>query len=57
MGKDITKLLILILIVGALILGIYFLGKSVDNQSKYKHPITHPAQAGNGHEALLSVPA
>lgn len=42
MGKDITKLLILLIIVIAIIAGIYFVGKSVDNQSKYKHPITQP---------------
>lgn len=42
MGKDIIKLVVLIVVVGALILGIYFIGKSVDNQSKYKHPITQP---------------
>lgn len=42
MGKDITKLLILIVIVFAIILGIYVIGKSVDNQSKYRHPITRP---------------
>jgi len=42
MGRDITKLLILIVIVAAIILGIYVVGKSVDNQSKYRHPITQP---------------
>lgn len=42
MGKDIIKLIILIAAVGTLILGIYFVGKSVDNQNKYKHPITQP---------------
>jgi hypothetical protein len=42
MGKDIIKLIILLTVAGALILGIYFVGKSVDNKSKYKHPITQP---------------
>ncbi|MBN1958672.1 MAG: hypothetical protein JXQ81_14140 [Desulfuromonadales bacterium] len=42
MTKDIIKLLILIALVAAIILGIYVVGKSVDNQSKYKHPITQP---------------
>lgn len=42
MGRDIIKLLILIVVVGALILGIYLVGKSVDNKSKYTHPITRP---------------
>lgn len=40
MSKDIIKLLVLSVVVGAIILGIYFFGKSIDNQSKYKHPIT-----------------
>lgn len=42
MSKDIIKLLILLAVVAAIIVGIYFIGKSVDNQSKYKHPITQP---------------
>ncbi len=42
MGKDMIKLLLLCIVVSAIILGLYFLGKSVDNQSKYKHPITQP---------------
>jgi len=42
MIKDLLKLLILVLILGVIIIGIYFIGKSVDNQSKYKHPITQP---------------
>ncbi len=42
MIKDLIKLLILLVIVGAIIVGIYFFGKSVDNQSKYTHPITRP---------------
>lgn len=42
MGKDIVKLLVLLVVVAAIILGIYFLGKSVDNKSKYQHPITRP---------------
>ncbi len=42
MGKDIIKLILLIIVVGVIILGIYFAGKSVDNKSKYQHPITKP---------------
>jgi uncharacterized protein (UPF0333 family) len=42
MGKDIVKLLTLLIVVAAVILGIYFLGKSVDNKNKYQHPITRP---------------
>ncbi|MCF6265062.1 MAG: hypothetical protein L3J57_00770 [Desulfuromusa sp.] len=42
MTKDIIKLLILLAIVAAIILGIYVLGQSVDNKSKYQHPITKP---------------
>lgn len=42
MSKDIIKLLVLLAIVAAVIVGIYFVGKSVDNQSKYQHPITRP---------------
>ncbi|MDX2493484.1 MAG: hypothetical protein QNK27_00785 [Desulfuromusa sp.] len=42
MTKDIIKLLILLVVVAAIILGIYFLGQSVDNKSKYQHPITKP---------------
>lgn len=42
MTKDLLKLIILIIIVGAIIVGVYFIGKSIDNQSKYRHPITRP---------------
>ena len=42
MVKDIIKLLFLIIVVGVIILGLYLAGKSVDNQSKYQHPITKP---------------
>lgn len=42
MKKDLLKLLILVIVVGAIIIGIYFIGKTVDNQSKYRHPITQP---------------
>jgi hypothetical protein len=45
MGKDIIKLIILIVAVGALILEICLAGKSVDNKSKYKHPITQPGSS------------
>lgn len=42
MKKDMIKLAALIIIVGAIIAGIYFIGQSVDNKSKYQHPITKP---------------
>jgi len=42
MGKDILKLLFLVIVVGGIIFGLYIAGKSVDNQSKYQHPITRP---------------
>ena len=42
MSKDLIKLLALVVVVAAIILGVYLLGKSVDNKSKYKHPITQP---------------
>ncbi len=42
MTKDIIKLILLLVVVAAIILGIYVLGKSVDNKSKYQHPITKP---------------
>ncbi len=40
MSKDMLKLVILLIVVAVIILGIYFLGKSVDNKSKYQHPIS-----------------
>ncbi len=42
MKKDMIKLLIFIVILAAVITGIYFVGKSIDNKSKYQHPITRP---------------
>ena len=42
MSKDIVKLLILLVVVVAIIVGITIFGKSVDNKTKYKHPITRP---------------
>ena len=42
MTKDIIKLVVLLVIVAAVILGIYFFGKTIDNQKKYQHPITKP---------------
>jgi len=42
MSKDIVKLLILLVIVIAIIVGITIFGKSVDNKTKYQHPITRP---------------
>ncbi len=42
MKKDVVKLLIFIVVLAAVILGIYVVGKSIDNKSKYQHPITRP---------------
>ncbi len=42
MSKDIVKLLILLVVVIAIIVGITIFGKSVDNKTKYQHPITRP---------------
>lgn len=42
MLKDLLKLTALVIVVAGLIVGIYLLGQTVDNQSKYKHPITRP---------------
>ncbi len=42
MTKDIFKLIILLVVVAAIILGIYFFGKTIDNKKKYQHPITRP---------------
>lgn len=42
MTKDIIKLIILVILTIALCISIYYAGKSIDNQSKYRHPITQP---------------
>ncbi len=42
MTKDIIKLLALLVVAGAIIFGLYVMGKSVDNKSKYQHPISRP---------------
>lgn len=42
MIKNIITLLMLLMVVAAVILGIHYLGKQVDNQKKYTHPITRP---------------
>ena len=42
MKKDMIKLLIFIVILAAVIAVIYFVGNSIDNKSKYQHPITRP---------------
>jgi hypothetical protein len=42
MSKDIIKLLVLLAIILAVIAGITIFGKSIDNKSKYQHPITRP---------------
>lgn len=42
MTKDIIKLIILLVVVAAVILGIFFFGKTIDNKNKYQHPISRP---------------
>jgi uncharacterized membrane protein YbjE (DUF340 family) len=42
MGKDIIKLVALLVVLLAIIFGLYVFGQSVDNKSKYQHPITQP---------------
>ena len=42
MTKDIIKLMVMLVVVVAIIFGLYIFGKSVDNKSKYQHPITKP---------------
>jgi uncharacterized protein (UPF0333 family) len=42
MKKDLVKLLIFIVILAAIIVGIHAVGKSIDNKTKYQHPITRP---------------
>ena len=42
MKKDLTKLLFFIVLLAAIIVGLYVVGKSIDNKSKYQHPITRP---------------
>lgn len=42
MMKDIIRLIILLGVLAATIIGIHHLGTQEDNRSKYKHPITRP---------------
>ncbi|MEA3543713.1 MAG: hypothetical protein U9R69_00670 [Thermodesulfobacteriota bacterium] len=42
MAKDIFKLIILLVVLAAIVFGLYSLGKTVNNKSKYQHPITRP---------------
>lgn len=42
MVKNIILLIIALTVVAAAILGLHYLGSQVDNQNKYKHPITQP---------------
>ncbi|MBW6508784.1 MAG: hypothetical protein K0A94_04475 [Desulfuromonadales bacterium] len=42
MFKDLIKLLALLVVLAAVIAGIYFTGQSIDNTAKYRHPITQP---------------
>ena len=42
MFKDLIKLLALLIVLAAVIAGIYFAGQSIDNTAKYRHPITQP---------------
>lgn len=40
--RDLAKLVILIALLAAIVLGIHYLGTTVDNKTKYQHPITKP---------------
>jgi len=40
--RDLIKLVILISVLAAIVLGIHYLGTRVDNKTKYQHPITKP---------------
>lgn len=40
--RDITKLVLLIALLAAIVFGIHYLGTKVDNKTKYQHPITKP---------------
>jgi len=40
--RDLSKLVILIAILAAIVFGIHYLGSKVDNKTKYQHPITKP---------------
>lgn len=40
--KDLYKLLLALVALGALFIAIFFIAKLEDPQSKYKHPITQP---------------
>lgn len=42
MFKDLMKLLALLVILAAVVAGIYVAGQSIDNTAKYRHPITQP---------------
>jgi uncharacterized protein (UPF0333 family) len=42
MFKDLIKLLALLVLLALIIAGIYLAGQSVDNTTKYRHPITQP---------------
>jgi uncharacterized protein YneF (UPF0154 family) len=42
MVKNILMLVVLLALIAGVILGLHYLGSQVDNQNKYKHPITRP---------------
>ncbi len=42
MKKDLVKLLIYIVVLASVIASLYVVGKSIDNKTKYQHPITRP---------------
>jgi len=42
MVNDLVKLIILLSVVAAVILGLNYLGRQEDMQNKYHHPITRP---------------
>lgn len=42
MAKNILILILLLIAIAAIIFGVTYMGLQVDNQTKYRHPITRP---------------
>ncbi len=40
--KDIVKLIVLLAVLAAIVIGIHQFGMQEDNKEKYKHPISQP---------------
>ena len=40
--KDLVKLVVLLAVLAAIVIGIHQVGMKVDNQKRYKHPISQP---------------